>query len=257
MTPTAASLLVTVRRGAPRLASLPAELAPSTLSDAYAVQRAVFTALGERIGGWKATLFDASHGICAPIAGTALWSSPAQVSPASTPTRGTRRFGIEPEIAFRLGTDLPPLPGELRYSEQQVWAAVESAHAAIEVVVSRYIDSDAVTQLERVADNFMNEGLVLGPATPNWSELPMTALPLQVLIDGVPVHQGVGGHPVGSPLLPLLWIANHLSQLGTGLARGAVITTGSCNGVRYLAPGQSVQAAFTGLGSAQLNLIED
>lgn len=246
----AAELLLAVRRGAPRLAALPAELAPRTLEEAYAIQTQLLRALGSRVGGWKATLFDARQGICAPLAADALLPSPASAASNPTATARTGRFGIEPEIAFRLGADLPPRQPEQPYSAAEVYAAVASVHAVIEIVVTRYVDAEAVTQLERVADNFMNEALVIAPACGAWQELALGALPLQVQVDGVTVHSGVGGHPLGDPLRPLVWLANHLAALGRGLRCGEYVTTGSCNGVRYLHAGQIAQAEFSGLGAA-------
>jgi 2-keto-4-pentenoate hydratase len=249
----AAELLLAVRRGAPRLSALPAELAPQTLEEAYAIQTQLLRALGSGVGGWKATLFDARNGICAPLAAEALLHSPARAASNPTATGNTLRFGIEPEIAFRLGADLPPrLPGEA-YRSAEVCAAVTSVHAVIEVVVTRYVDADAVTQLERVADNFMNEALVIGPPCSQWRELALGAVPLQVQVDGSSVHSAIGGHPLGDPLLPLVWLANHLASLGRGLRRGEFVTTGSCNGCRYLGPGQVAHADFSGLGTVSVS----
>jgi len=249
--------LLAVRRGAPLLPALPPELVPISLEEAYAVQHIVLRELGTRVAGWKATLFDAGSGICAPLSSAALLTSPARLTPGTTPTRGTQRPGLEPEIAFSMAEDLPPRADGSPYSAAQVYAAVAGAHAAIEVVVSRFAAGDAVSRLEQVADQYMHEALILGPVTVGWSHLPLEQLPLQVQVDGRTVHEALGGHPVGSPLLPLVWLANHLTGQGQGLRRGDVVTTGSCNGVRYLVPGQSLQASFGGLGTARLDFAAD
>lgn len=247
----AAQLLLGVRRGAtPRLAALPPTLAPQTLADAYAIQFEVLRELDTSIAGWKATLFDAASGLCAPLAANALLDAPAYLLPSRLPTRHNTRFGIEAEIAFRLGEDLPPLPGGARYERAAVSAAIASAHAAIEVVVSRYLDFEAVTQLERVADNFMNELLILGPSLPGWHALALTDLALELRVDDKPAFQGHGGHPLGDPLLPVIWLANHLHEHGRELRAGEIVTTGSCSGLRHVQAGQSVSAFFAGLGSA-------
>ena len=125
-----------------------------------------------------------------------------------------------------------------------------SAHAVIEVVASRYVDPEAVSKLERVADQLINSLLVVGPSCPDWQSLPLTALPLEVRVQGHPVFQGRGGHPQGDPLIPLVWLANHLSSYGRGLRAGELVTTGSCCGVQFVAPEQTATAHFPGLGSA-------
>lgn len=255
----AAQLLLAVRRGAPRLSALPAAVAPTTLPEAYAIQQRVLRGLGAGVGAWKATLFDARNGICAPIAASTLLASPARLSSLSAPTRNTSQFGIEPEIAFRMGADLPPRAAResgtatAAYSAAEVYAAVASAHAVIEIVVTRFVDADAVSQLERVADSFMNEALIIGPPCNSWQRLALHDLPLQVQVDGRSVHSGRGGHPLGNPLLPLVWIANHLAALGVGLKHGEYVTTGSCNGIRYATAGQQLRVSFEALGAAEIS----
>ncbi len=246
----AARLLLAVRRGGPRLRSLPAALAPRTLAEAYAIQYALLRELNTSIAGWKASLFDADNGICAPLPAAAVRDAPVYLVPGRMPTQGNTQFGIEAEIAFRLGNDLPPLGPGARYERDAVLDALASAHAVIEVVVSRYANNEAVSRLEQVADSFMNELLVVGPSCPAWRSLPLAKLPLEVRVDGKPVHQARGGHPLGDPLKPVVWLANHLSQFGQGLRAGEIVTTGSWNGVHTVGPEQSVTAWFDGLGSA-------
>jgi len=252
----AAALLLAVRQGAPRLAGLPPELAPTTLAEAYAVQHELLRQAGSARGGWKATLFDARNGICAPIAAQALYDSPARQAPARLPTRSpassrSPALRIEPEIAFRIGTALPPLPPGHEYSTAQVFDAIGSVHAVLELVTSRYVDEAVVSQLERVADAFMNEGLVVGGAGAGWRSLDPTSLPLVVQVGGREHWRGAARHPVGDPLLPLVCIANHLSALGIGLAAGEIVTTGSFAGAPALVPGEWAEAEFTGLGSVR------
>ena len=68
------------------------------------------------------------------------------------------------------------------------------------------------------------------------------------------MHQGLGGHPLVDPLIPLVWMANHLSQRGIGLQAGDVITTGSYAGCRWVAPGAQVTVEFAELGAASVQL---
>lgn len=250
----AAELLLGVRRGRPRLAALPVACAPQTLAEAYAIQREVLRLQGTGIAGWKASLLDADSGVCAPLGHNAMKAAPGYLHTVTQRTRNTRTFGMEPEIAFTLGDDLPPLAGGAVYERATVTAAIASAHAAIELVVSRFADADAVTQLERVADGLLNEMLIIGPSCPGWTSLTLNDLPLEIRVDSKVVYQGRGGHPMVDPLLPVIWLANHLSQLGVGLRAGETITTGSCNGLRSLEAGQLVSAFFDGLGSATARL---
>ena len=98
----------------------------------------------------------------------------------------------------------------------------------------------------------MNEGLVVGPACASWRALTLSQLSLRVDINGAMVHQGIGGHPLGDPLFPLVWMANHLAARGITLRAGALVTTGSCNGIRFIGRGQQVEVTFAGLGKASI-----
>jgi 2-keto-4-pentenoate hydratase len=246
----AAHLLLAVRRGAPRIAALPAALAPQTLAAAYAIQLALLEEMQSDIAGWKASLFGTDDGACAPLAANAVVDAPAYTQVLRPPLLDPPPYGIEAEVAFRLGRDLPPLAKGARYDREAVCAAVASAHPVIEVVASRYIDPEAVSHLERVADQLINSLLVVGPSYPDWQSLSLKDLPLEVRVQGHPVFQGRGGHPQGDPIIPLVWLANHLTIHGRGLRAGELVTTGSCCGVQWVAPEQSATAHFVGLGSA-------
>ena len=250
----AAAQLLAVRRGATRPAALPIECAPQSLAEAYAIQREVLRLQGAGIAGWKASLVNAEEGVCAPLAHYAVKAAPGHRLTVEQRTKNTELFSVEPEIAFTLGADLPPLKSDARYERETVMAAVASTHAVIEVLTSRFINADRVSALERAADGLMNEMLIVGPSCPSWSLLKIADLPLTVRVDGKVIHQGRGGHPLGDPLLPLIWLANHLSQQGSGLRAGEIVTTGSCNGVRIIHRGQSVSAFFQGLGAATVTL---
>ena len=186
----AARLLLAVRRGAPRLAALPAALAPQTLAEAYAIQHALLDELGSDIAGWKASLSSVDEGICAPLAASTVLDAPAYAAMLRPRVIGFAPCATEAEVAFRLGHDLPPLAAGARYDRETVCAAVASAHAVIEVISSRYLDEATVPQFGRVADSYMNLLLVVGPSCPDWRKLQVETLPLEVRVDGIPGAPG-------------------------------------------------------------------
>jgi 2-keto-4-pentenoate hydratase len=245
----AAEFLLHARRAQERALAFPAALAPRTEAEAYAVQQEVMRALGVRPGGWKVAMSDVHNGTSAPVFATDVHDSPGHFAAA-----GYTSYGVEPEIAFRLAADLPPLPAGQRYARDAVLAAVGSAHAAIEIVLSRFHSHEGAPLLDRLADNGSNGGLIVGAAVTAWGALALADLPLTLRVAGERVHQGRGGHPQNDPLLPLCWLANHLAARGIGLARGQLVTTGSCAGLRYAAAGARVGVRFDGLGAAEVQL---
>ncbi len=245
-------MLLALRAGLqPRPAALPPEFAPRDEDEAYLIQLQVLQRLGAYVGGWKASMPDAGGGWSAPIPTVNLLRNDAPLAPPALRTAGSRRIGIEPEIAFSMARPLPPGP---TYTRVQVLQAVAAAHAAIELCDCRLADFDAAPLLDRLADNLMNEALVLSPPSADWRALELKTLPLRLIIDGEVVPQGLGGHPLVDPLIPLVWMANHLSKRGIGLRAGDVITTGSYAGCRWVAPGAKVTVEFAELGAANVRL---
>src|SRR5579872_936778 len=86
-------------RAGARLAALAPECRPADEASAYAVQRAM--AEGVAIGGWKVgAAGPTAPCFCAPLPLAGIAASPAELPP------GVMR-GVEAEVAFRLGHDLP------------------------------------------------------------------------------------------------------------------------------------------------------
>jgi len=63
-----------------------------------------------------------------------------------------------------------------------------------------------------------------------------------------------GGNPSVDPVLPLVWLANHLHGLGEHLRAGQVVTTGTYTGCIFVPPGQRVVAGFEGFGEVVCDL---
>jgi 2-keto-4-pentenoate hydratase len=247
----AARYLVGLRRPGPRPQSLPSELAPQSELEAYQMQAAVASTLGAQLGCWKVAMSDERSGTCAPIFAADVQRTGAHVHPSISAV-----VGIEPEVAFTMKRALPPLPAGQCYGRERVIEAVGAAHAAIEIVISRFQSHEDAAPLDRLADNLSNEGLVLGPACEAWRELDLGTLLLHVTIDegndAVSVYDSRGGHPLNDPLIPLIWLANHCSARGSGMQSGNVVTTGSYAGLRYADRGAHVKVQFEGLGAAEL-----
>lgn len=246
----AAEFLLAARRGAPKQGAFPAPIAPQSEAEAWAVQDLLCAHLGTHPGGWKVSLASETQGYAAPLMARDILMSPANLAEART--LSTTQFGIEPEVCFLMGKDLQPLSAGAHYSREAVMDAIATAHTGIELCVCRFQDFNAAPLLDRLADNLMNEGLVVGPACSDWRGLDLVELPLCTLIDGETVHEAQGGFPLKDPLIPLVWLANHLSQRRITLRAGSYVTTGSYNGLRLVPIGGSCEVRFTGLGNARV-----
>ena len=236
----AARLLLSVRRDpAQSLHSLPDALRPRTEEQAYLIQRAVMAELGG-IGGWKVGSPGPDGPVtCAPLPADGIQNSPAQVS-------GSDRL-VEAEIAVRIGRDLPPR--EAPYGREEVLAAIASAHPAIEVLQSRYVDVDAVDPLSALTDSLSHFGLVLGASIPDWQTLDLAGEQVRLIVESVEVKSATG-NPAGDMVRLVLWLANEGAHWAGGLRAGQVVTTGSWTGKDPVPPGGEARIAFSRAGEA-------
>lgn len=156
--------------------------------------------------------------------------------------------GVEGEVAFRFRRDLPPRATP--YSREEVAAAVDAC-AAIEIVTSRYVDPDAATVLDKLADCVSNGGFVHGEAITDWYRLDLGKLKVTLTINGATVLEQIGGHPNGDPLGIAVALVEMMRVAG-GVKAGQFVTCGSCTGLRYFQPGDRCSVHFDGLGAAEV-----
>jgi 2-keto-4-pentenoate hydratase len=238
----AAALLLAARRDpAARLTALPEALRPASSADAYAIQAAA--AEGVAIGGWKVGSPGPDQPCnCAPMPAAGIRPSPATLG------AGLLR-GVEAEVAFRIGHDLPPRATP--YSRAEVLAAMATAHPVIEILESAYLDPFKVDADSRLADSIVHGGFVFGPGRADWHELDFpTVTVTQTIGDDAPMVRT--GNPAGDMVRLVEWLANVGSRWAGGLQAGQFVTCGSWTGMTFAPPGVAVRVAFPGLGEASL-----
>ena len=85
---------------------------------------------------------------------------------------------VEVEFAFRMGRPLPPRSAA--YTVEEVLAAVETLHPAIELPDSRFADFTAVGAPQLIADDACASLFLLGPAAdPTWRDLDLVEHPVR------------------------------------------------------------------------------
>ncbi len=241
--PNAAALLLEARRDpARRLAALPASVRPADAAAAYAIQHAVARGFGA-IGGWKV----GAPGPDAPPNCGPLPASGIVASPATLPAAASLLRGIEAEVCFRIGTDLPPRATP--YTRAEVIAAIASAHPAIEVLESRYLDPDSVDAMSNLADTLSHGGFVYGPPVAAWRDIDFVSETVEQYVDGA-LHMTRTGNPCGDMIRLVIWLANEGAAWAGGLAAGQFVTCGSWTGKSMVGPAARVRVRFPSLGEA-------
>ncbi|MEJ0016279.1 MAG: fumarylacetoacetate hydrolase family protein [Acetobacteraceae bacterium] len=238
----AAGLLVQARRTGSLLEKLPADATPASIAEAHAVQDAVTAGLGRPVGAYKAMA--PANG--EPTRGV-IYADTVHPSPVTLPAGEVPQCGVEGEVAFVFNRDLPPRATP--YTREEVAAAVDAC-AAIELVTSRYSNSDAVTNLEKLADSISNGAFVYAPPSADWRSLELGKLKVSLIVNGETVLEQVGGHPTGDPLGVAVVLVNMMREQN-GVRAGQFVTCGSCTGLRYLKPGDVCGVRFEGLGAAE------
>lgn len=238
-------LLENARRTRTPLTALPTENVPANLDEAYLVQDNLASVYGE-IGGWKvgAPTPEATP-IFAPMPTAWIASSGSLLSGPRW-----RYRGLEAEIAFLVGQDLPPR--ETPYSREEVMAAMVSCHPAIEVLETAFADPGTVERMAMLSDLQLHGGFVYGPAVPNWRSIDFNAEKVSLAVDGAVRVERVGSNTSGDLVKLLPWLANEGAARTGGLRKGQWITTGSWTGNTLAEAGSSVVVEFARAGRVEL-----
>jgi len=240
----AAEALLAARKERRWLDALPDGARPATLAEAEAIQRQVAEARGP-VGGWKVGAADPG----ATPGAAPLNSADLQMTPGPLPASRFNVIGVEAEIAYLLGRDLPPR--DAPYSREEVLDAVESLHPVIELVDTRFTRLKVTDALSHTADQMNHGALVIGPALADWRGIDPVNQPVRLSFDGKVVLEQVGGNTAGDPVRLLQWLADTGARAYGGLSAGMVVTTGSCTGLLMIEAGTRVLAEFPGLGSVE------
>jgi 2-keto-4-pentenoate hydratase len=241
----AANMLLDARRTGVKLEDLPEHLRPVDVPEIYAIQDAVALAFGE-IGGWKI-------GAPTPEATPLFAPMPAEWMASTGATLSGERFahrGLEAEIAFLVGEDLPPR--DTAYTREEVIAAMASCHPVIEELETAFVDPLKANRNSMLADLQMHGGFIYGPAFADWRAVDFNTERVTLAVDGSVRVERTGSNTSGDQLKLLPWLANEGAARTGGLRRGQWITTGSWTGNTLAFAGSSVDVEFSTVGSVSL-----
>ena len=223
-----------------------------SLDEAYAIQLAIIdrrVAEGEQQIGWKVGLtaktIQAQFGFHEPVFGCVLERAPSGIH-----LRAAELIlpGFESELCLRIGA---PLSADVTL--EQVRAAVEAVHPALEIIETR---GDLSAQVAvAMADNAQQKTVVLGDAVP-LGAMQLDRVACQVKINGATRARGTGAAVLGNPLHSVIWLAGKLAQFGRRIQAGDIIMTGSLVRQFPLTAGDRVCVDFSGVGRVEVNIDE-
>ena len=158
---------------------------------------------------------------------------------------------LESEFVFTLGAPLPAR--DTPYTAAEVHEATATVAPAFELVSSRYSDWLAVGYPSLIADSGCNGGIVMGEPVPVAQCPNLADVAVTLEVDGAEISSGTGSDILGDPWDALVWLANHLSERGIGLAAGELVMSGTCTGADPLPEGSTATASFAGLGEVTVS----
>jgi 2-keto-4-pentenoate hydratase len=154
---------------------------------------------------------------------------------------------VECEYAFRLARPLPQRAEP--YSEDEVAAAIECMLPTLEIGDTVFEDwYGSSGYFGTCLDNGGGAALVCGTPVTDWRGLDLPGATMVISLNGQRINQGWGRAAMGHPLTSLTWLANWLGEHGRGIEAGEIVSTGTCTGHCFCAPGDDVSVDFGSLG---------
>lgn len=235
-----------------QLDALPDGCMPANRAESYAIQDELARRLGLAVAGWKfgatAPASMRSMKVDEPVPGRIFAPRLARdgdvlkAADFNTPI-------MEAEFAVRLDAAFPARAEAYTRAEVEAETAV---FLAIEVADYRIKPTSPPTELVMIADNGGGAGWVLGPEVAGWRAIDFTTVPVEVVIDGHVVAEGLKGDGRIDPVDVAVWAVNHLSKRGLGLAAGSYLSTGSANAPIPLKGGSECVCRFGPLGQVSV-----
>jgi 2-oxo-3-hexenedioate decarboxylase len=231
------------------IAKLTEEHPELEVTDAYEVQRLGFErrlAEGDRFLGYKLGLTSRAKqlamGVADPLWGR-LRAGLLHDEEVPLDVSGLIHPRVEPEIAFLLGGEVDGATA----TTASVLAATQGVFPALEILDSRYTDFK-FTLPDVIADNASAAGVVCGGRLLHTAAMDVQLEGMALRRDGEVIDTAAGAAVSGHPAAAVAWLAR---QVGV-LPAGAIVISGGLTAPVALAPGTTISASFTHLGSVTL-----
>ncbi len=153
----------------------------------------------------------------------------------------------ECEFAFQLGLDFPARAEP--YTEADARAGIDSLFPALEIGDCVFGDwYGASGYYGSCLDNGGGAALVSGRKTRDWIDAALPHASMDVYLNGHYIKSGQGSAAMGHPVTSLAWMLNWAREHGRAVCAGDIVSTGTCTGHLFAAPGDTVRADFGPLG---------
>ncbi len=250
-----AAAFIAARRNATALADYPGDI-PPTLDAAYRIQDAAIGLVDDRIGGWKVGRIQPpldSHFGTTRIAGPIFARNVHPVSPVRDMPVFAGGFGaIEAEFLFQLGT----IDAErTAWSVDDALDCVTAVHIGFEIASSPFAGINILGPTVTASDFGNNNGLLVGPALPDWRRRNVDGITVTMLIDGEAVGSGQAASFPGGCGQSVAFLLENLAARGHAILPGTWVSSGAVSGVHEIAPGSRAAAHFGDFGNIECHIV--
>jgi 2-keto-4-pentenoate hydratase len=236
---------LSARRAAGGFADYPG-IFPDSLEEAYQIQDEAIAGWGRPVVGWKVGRVLPPH---SDRFGTDRLAGPIfsmiEAHDGESPVLPVFAKGFaagEAEFLLRIGSSLPP--GMVSFSLDEAAELIDAVHVGIEIASSPLRTINELGPIAVVSDFGNNNGLLVGPAIPDWRTSNFEDWAVVTLIDGVEAGRGSASAFPDGAIGSARFLFEHLAQRGIAVRAGQWISSGAVTGVHDSRPGQKVEARF-------------
>ena len=236
----------------------PADAAPASRADAFAIQDRMAEIVGDHCAGWKVgaavRAVQILEGHDGPITGRLL-ASRIYASPAQVPASMFDGYKIECEFAFRFRQAIPARARAYTRAELEPLLVF---HPGLELAGTRYAAGTGgrkFTTHDAIADNGTGGGYVVAEGIEAWQGIDFERLAVDARIDAGDPIQVYAGEFRRDPVDILVETVNGLSERGIGLAAGDLLSTGSLTLPTPLRKGQTYVARFCDVQTLSVGIV--
>jgi len=236
-----ARALADARLSATSLSGFPGPL-PTTLDEAYAIQRAVIDLWPSRIAGWKVGRLSAD---LAQRFGVDRFIGPVfEDAVVRVSGQGTADFPMFAQGSAAFEAEFVVFVGE---GPEKALVA-QAMTTGIEIAASPIATLPALGSLATIADLGNNAGQIIGyPVALDLLGDPQ-ALPCETRIGDAPAVSATAAALPGGPATALRFALAQAEAIGLPVEAGQFVSTGAVTGMHAVRPGQSCSADFARFG---------
>jgi 2-keto-4-pentenoate hydratase len=240
-----AGRFLSARRAAGGFADYPGAF-PESLEDAYRIQDQAIAGWGRPVLGWKvgrvlppySQRFGTDR-LAGPI--FSIIEAHAGEIPA-LPVFANGFAAGEAEYLLRIGSSPPD--GKTTFWLEEAAALIDAVHVGIEIASSPLRTINELGPVAVVSDFGNNNGLLVGPAIPDWRTSNFEDWTVVTLIDGIEAGSGNASAFPDGAIGSARFLFELMARHGIKLRAGQWISSGAVTGVHDAIPGQRVEARF-------------